>query len=200
MGNVIAENAKHLKRKIDEVGMIKRRKFQKMQQEYHFDEWHISPYELREYAQKVAEYIASRQAETVVDIGCGLGEILRHVGKDRKRIGFDLSQEVITAARTFGEDIEYHVGSFDSVEIPGCVDYLITLGFMHGSREDTWRDCYHKIAEKNDIRHFVVDTLPETENSHYLDFTKILPANYKRIERMGPYLSGRYIEIYEKEG
>ena len=42
---------------------------------YHFDEWHISPKELRPYAMDLVEYINSNidVDATVVEIGCGLG-------------------------------------------------------------------------------------------------------------------------------
>lgn len=48
------------------------------------------------------------------------------------------------------------------------------------------------------MKHFIVDTVPEEGNSHFLDFTLILPDEYKLIDRLGPFLAGRYIEVYEK--
>ncbi len=197
-----------LSRKVEEVGIkncilgaVKRERYKRLCQKYHLDSWHISPYELRKYLQATAEYVNAKNADVVVDIGCGLGEMLRHISA-RERIGFDLHEELIKAAGMLSKgDIIYRVGSFDEVNIEKPVDYLITLGFMHGSREETWRSCYHDIAERNDIKHFIIDTLPEGYNGAcYLDFSQILPKAYGLIDKMGPFLSGRFIEVYEKKG
>ena len=192
-------------RKIKEVGLknviigsVKRVKYEKLIRRYHFDPWHLSPYEWREYVQACAKYINSHNCKTVVDIGCGLGGMLQHVKADKK-IGLDDQEEVIRAARELVDGtISLETGSFDDLaEKP--IDYLITLGFMHGSPESTWTRPYRLVAERNDVQHFIVDTIPAREDSYLLDWSKILPKNYKRIERLGPFLSGRYVEIWEKQ-
>ncbi|MDE7021148.1 MAG: class I SAM-dependent methyltransferase [Lachnospiraceae bacterium] len=191
-------------RKIKEVGLKnvlvggwKRIKYGKLIKKYHFDSWHLSPYEWKEYAQACVNYINADNGRTVVDIGCGLGGILQHV-KAEKRIGLDLHEEVILAARELNDKtITWRTGSFDAlVEKP--VDYLVTLNFMHGGTEETWREPYHTAAKRNDVRRFIVDTVPEGGGSHFLHWDKILPDNYRRAERLGPFLSGRYVEIWEK--
>ncbi len=196
----------NLVRKVQEVGIVntvvggvKREYYKKLQKKYHFDTWHISPYELRKYIQAAAAYINEKNADVVVDVGCGLGEMLRHTNA-KVRIGFDIHEETIEAAEMLSKgDIIFHTGTFDEVNIKEPIDYLITLGFMHGSTEETWAPCYHDIAKRNEIKHFIIDTVPEEGGSHFLDFNKILPDEYKLIDKMGPFLSGRFIEIYEKE-
>lgn len=197
----------HLFRKIREVGIIncllggiKRERYKRLCKKYHIDRWHVSPYELRKYVQVTAEYVNSKKVDVVVDIGCGLGEMLRHINAET-RIGIDDQEEVIKVARMLDKgNITYNVGSFDTVNMTSPIDYLITLGFMHGSTEETWKSCYHDIAKRNEIRHFIVDTIPEGyDGAHYLDFRIILPDNYKLIDKMGPFLGGRFIEVYEKQ-
>lgn len=197
----------HLFRKVREVGIIncmlggiKREKHIRLCKKYHIDSWHVSPYELRKYVQVTATYVNSKKADVVVDIGCGLGEMLRHINADIK-VGFDVQEEVIKVAKMLSKDnITYSVGSFDKVNMSVPIDYLITLNFMHGSTAETWKSCYHDIAKRNEIRHFIIDTVPEGyDGAHYLDFRIILPDDYKLIDRMGPYLGGRFIEVYEKE-
>ena len=179
------------------VGMTKRGKYKKMQTRYQFDAWHISPYELRKYVQVVAEYVSDKQADVVIDIGCGLGELLRHT-KAKQRIGLDLSKEVIEAAAVLGGNISYIAGSFEQVAVLEPIDYLITLNFMHGGTNETWIPHYADVAKRNDIRHFIVDTVPDDGASHRLEFEKILPSEYQMIDRMGPFLGDRYIEVYKK--
>lgn len=192
-------------RKIKEVGLknviiggFKRIKNGKLIRKYHFESWHLSPYEWKEYAQACVNYINVHDCKTIVDIGCGLGGILRHVKAERK-IGIDLHEEVIQAARELSDGtITYKAGSFDALtEKP--IDYLVTLNFMHGGTEATWTEPYHTAAEQNDVRHFIVDTVPAGGGSHLLDWRKILPEDYQRVERLGPFLGGRYVEIWEKQ-
>ena len=179
-------------------GFVKRLKYKRLIQKYKFDSCHLSPYQWREYLQKTAGYINAHNAGTVVDIGCGLGGLLRHI-KAPVRIGIDVHEEVINAAKELENGtIVYRVGSFREIEEPS-VDYLITLGFMHGGTEETWIKPYQEAAEKHNVQHFVVDTVPEEGTSHFLDWEKILPSNYKRIEHMGPFLGGRCVEIWEKQ-
>lgn len=179
-------------------GFAERAKYKRLIRKYHFDTWHLSPYQWRKYVQETAKYLNKHNAGVVVDIGCGLGGLLRH-SKASVRIGIDLHENVIQAARELGDSkIIYRVGSFEKVE-ESPVDYLVTLGFMHGSVEETWVNPYRRVAEKNQVKHFVVDTVPEEGTSHFLDWEKILPPNYKRIEHMGPFLGGRYVEIWEKQ-
>lgn len=194
-----------IRNKIQEVGIINCAKgavlwakYNRMQKIYQFNTWHLSPYEWRKYVQETASYINAHGAGKVIDIGCGLGGLLRHIKADQ-RIGIDIHEDVILAAKRLGDSsVEYRVGTFDDVIGENTVDYLITLGFTHGSTEETWVTPYHNIAAKNDIKHFVVDTVPEDGSSHHLDYGQILPDNYVLIEKMGPFLGGRCVEVWEK--
>ena len=202
------EAGKKMIRKLKEVGFknvlvggVKKVRYMQMINTYHFDKWHLSPYEWKEYAQACVQYLNDQNCKTVVDIGCGLGEILRHIKADKK-IGLDLQEEVIMAARELnGEKIDFLEGSFGELtEHP--IDYLITLNFMHGGTQEEWAETYHTAAVQNDVAHFVVDTVPEKvfgPATHFLDWGKILPDNYKRAERLGPFLSGRYVEVWERQ-
>lgn len=196
-----------LKRKIKEVGLknvligsLKNVQYRKLIKKYPFNTWHLSPYEWREYAQVCVCYVNAQNAGTVVDIGCGLGGVLQHI-KAGKRIGLDLQEEAIMAAREINDEtIRFERGSFENLaEKP--VDYLITLNFMHGSAETAWRDIYHAAAIRNDVRHFIVDVFPDKPDdpeTHSLDWSKILPDNYRRVERFGPFLGEKFVEVWEK--
>lgn len=142
------------------VGGVKKVRYMQMINKYHFDTWHLSPYEWKEYAQACVQYLNTQNCKTVADIGCGLGEILQHIKADKK-IGLDLQEEVIMAARELnGGKIDFLAGSFGELtEHP--IDYLITLNFTHGRTEEEWAETYHTAAVQNDVAHFVVDTLPE---------------------------------------
>ena len=180
------------------LGLIKREWYKILQKRYGFDLWHISPYELRAYLQQVSFYIRNAEAQVVVDIGCGLGELLRSLDGVPIRIGYDIDYNVIEAARSLDGDICFRQGSFSEVKLKQPIDFIVTLNFMHGSPEEVWRRTYHPIAAENDVQYFDVDTLSGKGDGFSLDFSRILPENYERVSRMGPFRNGRYVEVYEK--
>lgn len=182
------------------LGCCKTLQYRILQKKYGFHSWHLSPYEWRRYLQVAAAYINKREAAKVVDIGCGLGGLLQHI-KAPERIGLDIHGEVIEAARALSDSsIRYQTGSFHELSGEKGIDYLITFGFTHGGTEETWVEPYHTVAANNEIRHFMVDTVPEEGTSHFLNYSKILPSDYKKIKTLGPYLGGRCIEVWEKRG
>lgn len=97
------------------VGTYKLCKYKRLQKKYGFYEWNTSPFELRKYIQDVAEYINADDPKCVIDIGCGLGELLRNI-KAEQRIGIDLGEADIETAIFLdkGGAISYEQGSFDT--------------------------------------------------------------------------------------
>ena len=185
------------------VGIFRRCKYKKMQEKYGFDTWHVSPYELRGYAIAVANYVSENADgnKEIVDMGCGLGEILRNIKTKSRKLGYDPDPIIVNCAKQLNKDslCEYEVAGISDFGQGHDVDYFITLGFTHGSLEETWYEPYHKIATENNVEHFIVDVCKEGfVGAHKLDFTKILPENYSLETRLGPFLSGRYVEIYKK--
>jgi SAM-dependent methyltransferase len=64
-----------------------------------FDAWHVSAaYSCRPYKRSVVELVNSLRPVTVVEVGCGLGDILSRVNA-AERFGFDIDTAVIRAAR-----------------------------------------------------------------------------------------------------
>lgn len=95
--------------------------------------------------------------------------------------------------------IQFEQGVFGEWELVGeKADFLVTLNFTHGKPEAHWEPIYKKILALNDISKVVVDVFPDEVGQYSLDFTKILPAEYSLVKRMGLYRGGKYIEIYAK--
>lgn len=179
-------------------GAIKKKKYDRLQKQYGFYEWNRSPFELREYIQAAADIIDKGKPDVVVDIGCGLGELLRHINAEQK-IGVDLDEKSITVAKLLDKSgkINFLVGSFGEIRKIKA-DYAVTLNFMGGQKTDYWRPYYREFLTINDIRRIVVDVLPETNGNYHHDFSQILPKNYKLIIDKGPFMAGRHIQIFEK--
>ncbi len=196
-------------RKVNEVGFVnfsigclKRIKYSILCEKYGFDKWHIQPYEHRKYAIEVGKYISQFRPELVVDIGCGLGGLLRHIklAETGQGFGYDLSENTIKVAKKLSKSkkLVFQVGTFEQVNFKQTIDYLSALGFMHGSPEEKWKPQFEMLLKRNRIHHIVVDIFPEIQETeqYKLDFSKILPSNFERMQIMGPFTGSKYVEIW----
>ena len=167
---------------------------------FKFEPWHISSIESREYCLDVVRYINSRIRfdDLVVEIGCGLGETISKISSNKK-YGYDLSKQVISAAKThhfFGKT-KFEVGSFNSVA-GQKITYLIALNFLHDFDDVTIASWLESIINNNEISYLIVDEVkdPAYENNH--DFTKILPDSFIFLESLGrEYRYGRKVKVFE---
>ena len=65
---------------------------------FRFDYWHTSPLDNRKYAIDIISKLNRRASrESLIEIGCGLGDILTKAHYDRKYF-YDISPEVLSAA------------------------------------------------------------------------------------------------------
>ena len=181
------------------VGGLKQIKYLHLQKKYGFLKWNVSPYELRPYIQACAKYINASGHNSIVDVGCGLGEMLRHVNC-RERIGFDVEEQSINVARYLDKKraIDFRVGSFDEVRDLKA-DILVSLNFMHVKTEDYWKPIYAEVLSKNTFNEIMVDSITEPgTGQHHLDWKKILPSGYEKISEKGQFRFGRVIQVYRK--
>jgi len=109
---------------------------------FSFDPWHIgAPYACRRYKKIVVALANSLRPEIVVEVGCGLGDIVSRVNA-AQRIGIDSDPEVIRAARFLHPRKVCWVhgdGSAINGAIPPDrpIDCLIMVNWIHGvSPED----------------------------------------------------------------
>lgn len=83
-----------------------------------------------------AQYIRARSGDTVIDIGCGTGNMLTALPEGVRYHGFDLSPPYIEAARRRHRnhgDCQFHcadIATLDGHRIPGC-DLAIAFGLLH---------------------------------------------------------------------
>jgi len=68
---------------------------------------------------------------SVLEVGCGSGELLRRITA-RRKVGIDLSEKQIAAARESCPDCEFHVQAAEALELPERFDCIVisdTLNF-----------------------------------------------------------------------
>jgi predicted TPR repeat methyltransferase len=98
-----------------------------------------SPYACREYKVRAVGLASSTQSRVVLDLGCGLGDIIGRV-RAEKRWGVDISAAAIAAARRlFGGRVSFAVGSVLSpdeiakVVSDRPIDLVIMTNRAHGT-------------------------------------------------------------------
>ncbi|RYG28620.1 MAG: class I SAM-dependent methyltransferase [Chitinophagaceae bacterium] len=104
---------------------------------YGFDKWHISPLSERPYARDVIAYSNNRsERNNFVEIGCGLGDIIRNVDYVT-RAGYDNDSKVLKAARALpsktrtGKRVKYSVFNFPETALSGTSDVITMVNWIH---------------------------------------------------------------------
>lgn len=186
------------------IGKIKKIYFKMLYKKYKFDEWHCTPVNFRLYAQELIAYINSQVEKNpeavIVEVGCGLGEIVGNI-REGVRFGYDISKEVLQAAKALNKRVKYRRGTFPDVRIKN-IDYLITVNFIHGIDEDALRRDYKELIKRCQPKYIVVDEVRSKKYLYNHSFKNILPKNYTVVKKLGkfPAYGGiRYIYIYKQE-
>jgi SAM-dependent methyltransferase len=140
--------------------------YRALRQVYRFDPWLSStPYACRDYKIQAGNLASSTHSRVVLDIGCGLGDVIGHV-RAEKRWGVDISTAAIAAARRlFGRRVSFAVGSgFAPDEIARVVtdrpiDLVIMTNWTHGMGTERLIATIRSIHQTLSVRMLLIDTL-----------------------------------------
>jgi SAM-dependent methyltransferase len=170
-----------------------------------FDHWHTSVIEERHYALDIVNYCNTRKDRgTILEIGCGLGDMLRRANF-HKKIGFDIDLRVLQAAKllsrlSVGPKIRFDEFRFPESELKEIVDILIMVNWIFFIEQDTLRAYIEKYFQKNlrDGGAIIIDTLKDPHYPNHHD-VKILTANLPcKIHKIGNYPRQREVWAIEK--
>jgi SAM-dependent methyltransferase len=156
---------------------------------YGFDRWHIgNGSQSRGYKKIIATKINLLHPETVIEIGCGLGDILRHAHAP-VRVGCDIDERVISAARVRSVllGIDFRVG--DSCVISeNDIDVLIMVNWIHNLSPEELAEIIGNFITRT--RYFIFDSIDPNA-----------PKNYKYGHDFG-YLStrARLVDTFRVDG
>lgn len=183
------------------IGYLKRPYYRYLQKKYGFDKWHINPYELRAYAVEMVKYVnrsnVGGYCNTVCEVGCGIGDILRNV-RAKKKIGVDLSDKVIQCAIGLDRKSDYYTGGFDKLcaVAPKDIDVLITVNFIHNIEPSELADYYKMVMDSKNVQTVIVDTVDAAGYKYKHDFGTLLPG-YKIDQCIFDY-GGRKVLVLRK--
>jgi hypothetical protein len=103
-----------------------------------FDKWHLSTFKERSYAQCIVKYLNDNiinKKYDMVEIGCGLGDIIRNI-RIKNKLGLDADIKVLKAARILSSlrgkfRINYKVFVFPTSQLDGFYDIIIMVNWIH---------------------------------------------------------------------
>lgn len=185
----------------NKIGKAKELYFKHLQHKYKFQQWHTTPINFRPYAIGIVNYLNKQKKKKVVEVGCGLGEIIGNV-LDCDREAFDLDVNVIKAAKRLYHNTSFKVGTFENIK-DQKIDYLITVNFIHVIPPDELKEKYDDLCRNNDIKHIVLDITDSPEYLFTHDINYLFGGlGYKVLKRLHRYevsYGTRWIYIMEKE-
>ena len=142
----------------------------------------------------------------MVEIGCGIGDIIGNLDTKQKKYGFDLSSEAIDAAKKLHKDTHFECGSFGDVAV-GNISFLIMVNFIHALSQAELYAEVQKIFDRNKIQYICMDVVERIKYSEYKtthNGIKLFDDKYKRIYRGIDYIAAhgakRHIEIWQIKG
>lgn len=149
------------------VGKLKRKIFKLLQKLYGFNEWHIEPVNFRPYALSIINNLSKNKNNLpIVELGCGLGEIIGAIDKRNEKYGYDISNSVLKVAKILQPKVEFKNGSFQNVEI-GKIGCFIMVNFIHCINPKELKENINSILKENDVEMFVIDVIRNSTRSMY---------------------------------
>lgn len=192
------------------IGIIKERLYQQLRKHIAFDAWHITPINFRPYAIELVSAVNHcmdhREMEKypIVEVGCGMGDILAAIHWRWGKIGFDMSEAVIKAGKLVHPSVRFYQGSFEDVQV-GNISCLIMVNFIHGIHPELLKRSVQTVLAKNRIEMVVIDTMQRIKYSDYFyshNGEMLFGEKYKMVWRSQAFTGAqgakRYIEFWKQ--
>lgn len=182
-----------------------------LQKFFQFHKWHTIPVEERPYGMEVIKWcnkllMKDKDAKkgVVIEVGCGLGDILFKISTLKKnKMGYDIDEKVIRAAPIVHPGIRFQVGEFAPNIRGEYISILITVNFLYSLDSEYVEKEFQKLVSNNNIKYIITETMylamPNYPYSHDMD--KFLGKKYTCIRKKGFEAnehSRRYILLYIK--
>lgn len=135
--------------------------------------WHVRNRTIcRPYKKFVADLVNGLKPDTVVEVGCGLGDIIAMV-KAEFRYGIDPESRAIQFAPFFHpfSGVKWLEGNLSTVEsISGQIDVLFAIGWLHDYSPDWVRSMIEPYLARTS--HIIVDRflVPDDTFHHQFEF------------------------------
>jgi hypothetical protein len=171
---------------------------------FRFDKWHISVLGEKRYAMEIIRYCNSlKRDKQVLEIGCGLGDILRNVESFRS-FGYDRDVNALKAAvflslfRPGRVSFKSHV--FPKDEITGKYDVIILVNWIHGIEPSVLRENLHSLFSFNLTTNgiIIIDTVHEERYMYNHNIDLLTDGIDCDLEKLGVFNHLREVWIIKK--
>jgi len=145
---------------------------------FNFDRWHSQTIVGNHYVPLIIKTVNSSNAINVVEIGCGLGEIILNVDAKNK-LCLDQSQEVLNAA-SFISKLKFKKAVFNKFDfsnnsLQGKYDVIIMVNWPHVINEKILKDKFSILFNENlnNLGFIIIDTVADENYRHNHDINLI---------------------------
>jgi Methyltransferase domain len=170
---------------------------------FRFSRWHIISLRERPYARAIIDYLNSRPPEQrgkALEIGCGLGDIIRHVDFEN-RVGLDADNSVLRAARFLssfsrGARTRFLTFNFPHSGLSEKYDVIVMVNWIHTIRPDVLSQKIADYARNNLFAGgaIIIDTVCDEEYPYHHDVIDLTADLDCGISNVGTFRRGR--EVY----
>lgn len=173
---------------------------------FRFDRWHVSSASERKYVKDIVCYLNKLPVEdrkSIVEIGCGLGDILRKISF-KKKYGLDVDQRVLNAAiflnRFYSVKAEYKTFSFPDSVFSGKYNVIIMVNWIHHFNSEVLKekiaDYFHNNLENNGW--LIIDTVESATYRFNHDIKFLTSGLEAEVSAIGSYENGRSVYSVRK--
>jgi SAM-dependent methyltransferase len=178
-----------------------------LQKVYRFDKWHIVSIRQRKYARDIIAWCNRRPVRnSFLEIGCGLGDIVRSV-RYEKRLGCDSDPKVLKAASFMASfrkryTTEFAICVFPDTSFTGTYDIILLVNWVHHIEPEVLRlnlkEYFTTLLNPGGA--IVIDTVHHPEyrwNHEITDLSKGIGE--ATVEKIGGYERGREVWAIVKD-
>ena len=166
-----------------------------------FHKWHATaPYACRPYKSEVVDFVNNLKYDSVIEVGCGLGEIVSRVNCS-KCYGVDRDNDVINAAKILSNrnnNIKYVVGELSSIHTlfydNESMDLLIMVNWPHGVKWRTLSSAVLAIVSKYGISSIIIDGIKVDKHDYANHYDESVFSEWGTVQSKIPLSDGvRYL-------
>ena len=176
-----------------------------LQRLYGFDRWHVG-HAGEPYAADIVRYLNGQpeaDRQTVAEIGCGLGDILRRL-RFRTRLGLDRDPRVLSAARLLarfqgGTPPHFEVFEFPRARLAGTYNAIVMVNWIHEIDPEPLRQAVasYFVQHLHAGGRVVLDTVDDPAYTYNHDIQRLAPPGAV-TDHLGRYARHRDVWVLRK--
>lgn len=169
-----------------------------LQKYFLFDSWHVnSNFYCRLYKEDIINSVNLLKPNSVVEIGCGLGDIISRINC-KKKTGYDIDLRVLKAATILNPNVVYKCGSFSDIQ-KTQTDVLIIFNWIHNISPVILKDLMLDVIPY--FNYIVLDQIHDNQDgykySHDFIWMNEIFDIYQKLNKIGG--ENRNLIIYRKK-